>query len=1006
MYCQYCEQEQSSNARFCNVCGARLIDWGEKAILADYARQRFLVDNVERWKASGKLAPELAEELSAPHRRQVEFLNQALASLRGEAAPVEPKPEPAPAKVEPPKVAAPAPAAVAAPALAVQPAEPEPSIESIASSISSVPAAEPAKPEPMVSAREEVADAANAAAAARSHSGLPEPLEIPEPPPPTTDRIIKRESTWPMLLKPLLGLNMLWFIAAAALVAGSFYFVSLSHDSARSLLIAGLVGAYATGFWWLGRYFARRENPVPGRILATISGAMAPMSLLALESLKNESIVLWAGSSAVFLAAMVFLVRGCAGVFRYRPASEPAPTQPENREPFTRFAALLMGLFAAVPLFKEPIALQLLDGIALVALWLYAPTIGQAREDKGLAAFFGVGIGWLALCLFSYVHYQGIDAGFGWTHYAPLTALLVAIAMRADRAVFPQRTSPSWLSLLLLVCLIPAVIGAGIAEWPEYHRPGPSLGLTAAISTLLLIWGARSWQSRSFTVIAVFVGWVSFYTLTGFFKLQWLLAIAGGVKHLTGYGASQKLPFNYGGLASLIYLAGVVVAYHRVRKNQASWAIGGLKWSALILGSALVLWSHFDKDGFTADVKPAIFTCTIVFLFSLALSHWLVHWRLTYAAAIALTILGLDIGLVIGREGVPIACGLAGAALCGLGLAPFLGSERAQALRNIAVISLGLACLVLPFCGFGTGAAIAWGLVALAGLGSAFSLGSGMFSALGFVALTAAVLFGADAARVPYPHLGWIAFGLVFAYLAASGLEKRQAEKLAGGNWFGIRIPLAAAGYDIVRGPLAFAGMDRELARAHPGLFREHRTVLVGLCAVQPRATLPRAAAVVGHVPHPGAPHRTGRPGRLSVAARLPQAGKPRVVDLRRLLLAPGNRSRSIGRAAAILAHPAAPSRDHLLRPRLRVRHRREHLRDLRVLRRAPRLLPRAHARDGRPRLLSLAALEPLGRLAVPGSVLRHRGGRDPRPGRLDPAGHFLLRARQPWLRAVRPAHA
>ncbi|HEX7840415.1 MAG TPA: hypothetical protein VF469_23210 [Kofleriaceae bacterium] len=670
-----------------------------------------------------------------------------------------------------------------------------------------MPAAAPARPEPMVSAREEVADAANAAAAARSHSALPEPLDLSEPPPPPTDPILKRESTWPGLLRPLLGLNMLWFIAAAALVAGSFYFVSLSHGSARSLLVAGLVGAYATGFWWIGRYFARRENIVPGRILASISGAMAPMSLLALQSLKHESIVLWAGSSAVFLAAMVFLVRGCAGVFRYRPASEPAPTQPENREHFTLVAALLMGLFAAVPLFKEPTALQLLDGIALVALWLYAPTIGQAREDKELAAFFGVGIGWLALCLFSFVHYQGIDAGFGWAQYAPLTALLVAIAMRADRALFPQRTSPSWLSLLLLVCLIPAVIGVGIAEWPEYHRPGPSLGLTAAISTLLLIWGARSWQSRSFTVIAVFVGWVSFYTLSGLFKLEWLLAIAGGVKHLTGYGASQKLPFNYGGLASLIYLAGVVVAYHLVRKNQASWAIGGLKWSALILGSALVLWSHFDKGGFAADLKPAIFTCAIASLFSLALSHWLVHWRLTYAAAIALTILGMDIGLLIGRAGVPIACGLAGAALCGLGLALFLSSERAQALRNIAVISLGLACLVLPACGFGTGAAIAWGLVALGGLGSAFSLGSGMFSGLGFVALTAAVLFGADAARVPYRHLGWIAFGLVFTYLAASGLENRQAEKPAGGNWFGIRLPLAAAGYDVVRGPMAFAGM-------------------------------------------------------------------------------------------------------------------------------------------------------------------------------------------------------
>ncbi len=787
MYCQSCDQEQSPDARLCKVCSAGLIDRGEEAILADQARQRFVVDSVERWKASGKLAPELAEELSAPHRRQVELLNQALASLRGEAAPVEPTLEPAPAEIEPLKGEPPAPAAVAAPALAVPPAEPEPSIESVASSNPSVPAAEPTQPEPMVSAREEVA--------------------VPAPPPPRTDPILQRESTWPRLLEPLLGLNMLWFIAAAALVAGSFYFVSLSHDRARSLLIAGLVGAYATGFWWIGRYFARRENIVPGRILASISGAMAPISLLALESLKQESIVLWAGSSAAFLAAMVFLVRGCAGVFRYRRASEPAPAQPENREHFTRFAALLMGLFVAVPLFKQPIALQLLDGIALVALWLYAPTIGQAREDKGLAAFFGAGIGWLALCLFSYVHYQGIDAGFGWTQYAPLTALLVAIAMRADRALYPQRTSPSWLSLLLLVCLIPAVIGVGIAEWPEYHRPGPSLGLTAAISTLLLIWGARSWQSRSFTVIAVFVGWVSFYTLSGLFKLEWLLAIAGGVKHLTGYGASQKLPFNYGGLASLLYLAGVVVAYHRARKNQASWAIGGLKWSALILGGALVLWSHFDKDGLAADVKPAIFTCTIVFVFSLALSHWLAHWRLTYAAAIALTVLGVDIGLLIGRAGAPIACGLAGAALCGLGLARLLSSERAQALRNIAVLSLGLACLVLPFCGLGTGAAIAWGLVALAGLGSAFSLGSGIFSAPGFVALTAAVLLGADAARVPYPQLGWIAFGLVFAYLAASGLEQRPAETVAAGNWFGIRLPLAAAGYDIVRGPMAFAGM-------------------------------------------------------------------------------------------------------------------------------------------------------------------------------------------------------
>ena len=72
MYCQYCELERPSKERFCKTCGASLIERPEKVLSAEFAKQRFLVDNVERWKASGKLSAELADELTADNRKQLE----------------------------------------------------------------------------------------------------------------------------------------------------------------------------------------------------------------------------------------------------------------------------------------------------------------------------------------------------------------------------------------------------------------------------------------------------------------------------------------------------------------------------------------------------------------------------------------------------------------------------------------------------------------------------------------------------------------------------------------------------------------------------------------------------------------------------------------------------------------------------------------------------------------------------------------------------------------------
>ncbi|HCF61650.1 MAG TPA: hypothetical protein DFS52_27090, partial [Myxococcales bacterium] len=170
-------------------------------------------------------------------------------------------------------------------------------------------------------------------------AAMGEPVDVPEAPLTTEQALIERESPWHSFWRPFLYENIGWFVGAFLLLSGSFYFVAESQGTARTLLVTGLLGAYSCGFWWIGRHLAMsRGLTLAGRVLASISGAMAPMVVLAAGPLRVEHTGLWALVATACVVAMGLLVRACAKVFGARASGQ-----------FALAAWGLLVLFAVAP---------------------------------------------------------------------------------------------------------------------------------------------------------------------------------------------------------------------------------------------------------------------------------------------------------------------------------------------------------------------------------------------------------------------------------------------------------------------------------------------------------------------------------------------------------------------------------------------------------------------------------------------------------------------------------
>ena len=136
----------------------------------------------------------------------------------------------------------------------------ETSLQTKAAEPAEAPEAQPRpEPEGEVRAAAEIGSTLLAAA-------ILEPVEAAEHPLDEQQKLIERESPWSSTWKPFLYENVGWFVGAFLLLSGSFYFVAESQGVARTLLVTGLLAAYATGFWFGGRHLAGRGLTIAGRV--------------------------------------------------------------------------------------------------------------------------------------------------------------------------------------------------------------------------------------------------------------------------------------------------------------------------------------------------------------------------------------------------------------------------------------------------------------------------------------------------------------------------------------------------------------------------------------------------------------------------------------------------------------------------------------------------------------------------------------------------------------------
>ncbi|MGI5865561.1 MAG: hypothetical protein ACOX6T_26360, partial [Myxococcales bacterium] len=851
MYCHRCEEEYPARARFCKACGGRLEERELSQLLADLARTRFLLGEIEKWQKRQLLARTVAEELARPYHKRVSAIEEAVAALGSTEAdsPLAPRVAPdAPAAGAESKgtstSGAPLDFASRVPreatlgvtggeishvptpfALSVAPDAPASGTESKDTSTSGAPFESASRvqreatlgvtggetshvPTPFAPSVAPDAPAAGAEAEGPSTSAsqarptlgvtggdvaiavaaaMGGPVEIPETPLTTEQALIERESPWHKFWRPFLYENIGWFVGAFLLLSGSFYFVAESQGTARTLLVTGLLGAYSCGFWWVGRHLAtRRGLTLAGRVLASISGAMAPMVVLAAGPLRFEHLGLWALVATAGVVAMGLLVRACANVFGTRASSR-----------FALAAWGLLVLFAAAPLAGSALALATIDAIGIAILWLAVPLLGELRDDKGHAAFAGVGLGWLALALFVRAHYQGLSAGapLGLAHYGPLAAVLGALVLRAERKLFEPRPHPSWLELLAYAVLV-AASAASVSN-------RVSFAVACAVFAVSLAQAAARHRSSVFSFLAALVGWIAYHAASGFFRAEWLLAILDGVKSLTGYAPSARLPWNYGGLASLGYLALLALVYRKARSSGAEYAQKALRLFAPGLAVVLLVWAHLGND-----LRPAAATAAVVALLSLGASFWFSHPRLAYLAGAVVLVLGVDLGIASLPEVAAAQLGLALASLALVLLSRLTSDEREQAFFELALAgAAGALLLVVALVAEdGALAAVAAGTTAAACVAVSLLARSALFAYPGLAVGAYAILRGLLLGGVPHKLLPWCAMGLGFAFLIASGSRKSSAGGVEARRWFGARIPLGAQRLAALREPLAHVG--------------------------------------------------------------------------------------------------------------------------------------------------------------------------------------------------------
>lgn len=367
MYCEPCRVERLGTARFCVICGTRLLARAREEVEADLARVRWLIAEFREWDASmvnGRARGYLVER----YRQREKVL---LAALNVEFPPI------IPVEVEP----EPGPETFAAPA-----------VEEV-----EIPVGLPTPPIPAV-------------------------LLDAEPPAPTVeDRVVAEASSWSRIWKPFLNESIGWFIGAFLILSGTFFLVSDAwsdmQSTTRALVVFGLAAGWTLGFSAWAQFLWRRETTRgASRVLKLIGAAMAPLAPFAVGPVAAQFPLLAALLVLVWAVIAAALVRGVTADMqkvglRCVPLAMAA-------------CATIMGLAPLVAGFHG--AALWLMAIPVGLLWLNARSGVQGTDAKLFAYLAPL---YLAVIFGARLHYALLADGLNWGTWAPFFALALTAAL-------------------------------------------------------------------------------------------------------------------------------------------------------------------------------------------------------------------------------------------------------------------------------------------------------------------------------------------------------------------------------------------------------------------------------------------------------------------------------------------------------------------------------------------------------------------------------------------------
>lgn len=498
----------------------------------------------------------------------------------------------------------------------------------------------------------------------------------PSAPPPTP---------WAQHLKAFFTESVGWFIGAFLILSGTVYFVADAWDgmssTLRALTVFGGAAGWTLAFAAWARFLSRRPETQPAaRGLWRISGVIAPLAAVALGAVDGSVwswalLLAWSAVAAALARKVAKLSSEASGLWLAASAA---------------VAAVVLG---AAPWL---VGLRVTPWLTLVPAACAAVAWTRARRMHASVSIFAVVASlWPVALTAVRLHVALGDAS--------VHAVTVALLGLGALALIPREGKLS--QGLRVVVVVAQAVSLGVAA----VAPAPAFVLTAfvgVLSCLSLVRARLSEASSHWVYPAWAFAYFTFQSLSQLMPPE-VQALIARLKAWLGYAVTPLPPSwaSVTGAAFVIVVGGLAVWRWRTSRDEASRRDA----SALLMATAGGVTLFAVLAALSVDVRPMLVAVPALALFGVGVGLWLDRRELTWAGAIATSVLAITLAARLHLP-LPVAALAVALAVVALRTKP---SHALPATLGSIVTSLAVGTSVFAY---GLGGPVAWAALALGAL--------------------------------------------------------------------------------------------------------------------------------------------------------------------------------------------------------------------------------------------------------------------------------------------------